>query len=298
MNINVRDIQMVSKNFLEHSYEYFRRRYLRRNALNHVQDFQNFPEEMLKEVNAVFVLSTGRCGTDFLYHVLKPFSPLDVHHEPKSKLATTSRHLYNNRHQINQKGGELAFLAARNDALLDAYLFKKIYMETNNRLTFFAPFIENILPKVRFLHLVRHPGDFVRSGMRKGYYTEDKLSDYSKIRPVTEEMQKKWESYSRLEKISWLWYQTNAFIEQFKWEHPDKVLTIKAEHLFRDPEEVVHQLNDNLNLGIGEIGRIRVGPKNVQRSGKFPRYPNWAEEDKKKMKSIVSNLADIYDYNL
>lgn len=299
MDASIRDISRVTREYFLNSYDFLKRKYKRQHAIKDIENFENFPEIMLQNLRALFVLSTGRCGTDFLNHVLKKFEPLDVHHEGDSKFAIASRYLYDHSHEISQRGGELAFLAGRHHALQDAYLFNKIYIETNNRLTFFAPFILSVLPHVRFIHLVRHPGEFVRSGMRRGYYTAHSIADYTKIRPKdTDEAQGKWAKYSRVEKISWLWYRTNKFIEKIKLMHPEKVLFIKSEQLFNDTEQTVSLISEFAGFDAGPDIEINVGPKNMQRAGHYPHYQNWSNVDKNAMKTITGELAAKYNYHL
>lgn len=299
MNASIRDINRVAREFVLTSYDFFKRKYMRQNAVSSINNFENFPETMLQNLRALFVLSTGRCGTDFLNHVLKKFDPLDVHHEGDAKFAIASRYLYDHGYEITQQGGELAFLAGRHHALQDAYLFNKIYVETNNRLTFFAPFIQNLIPHARFIHLVRHPGDFIRSGMRRGYYTSHSIADYTKIRPrQTDGVHEEWDSYSRIEKISWLWYQTNRFIEEFKARHPEKVLFIKSEQLFSDTGDAVSRIGNFLGFDPPSDITINIGPKNTQRSGRYPHYENWNNKDKTIVKDIAGELAAKYNYHL
>lgn len=297
MRVTIRDFSEVAKEFALESYELIRRKYLRQKALKEIQDFDDFPEFVLQKAQALFVLSTGRCGTDFLHHLLKPVKQMDVHHEAEPKMAIASRFLYQN--NINHHGGEVAFIGVRYNAIQDAYLFNKIYVETNNRLTFFAPYIESLIPNARFVHLVRHPGDFVTSGMRRGYYNSNKIVDYSKIRPRESSIaQQEWNSYSRLQKIAWLWNETNLFVERFKENHPDKTLTIKSEQLFGQPAEVATNLLRYTNISEPMNLKADIGPKNKQRTGSFPRYKDWNFKQKQEIQVIVEELALKYNYQL
>lgn len=297
MKTTIRDFSEVAKEFALESYDFFKRKYLRQQALRNIHDFDDFPELVLQNAEALFVLSTGRCGTDFLHYLLKPVTQMDVHHEAEPKMAIASRFLYQN--NINHRGGEVAFIGARYNAIQDAYLFNKIYVETNNRLTFFAPYIESLMPNAKFMHLVRHPGDFISSGMKRGYYKNDKIVDYSKIRPRESSIfQQEWDSYSRLQKIAWLWHETNLFIEDFKQKHPHKVLTIKSEQLFDQPGEVGMKLLRYMGINDPVDFKVDLGPKNEQRTGSFPKYKDWSTEQKQQIQTLVQELAQKYNYQL
>ncbi|HLR32400.1 MAG TPA: sulfotransferase [Fodinibius sp.] len=298
MKFDVKELQGVLNEFVSNSVDYFKTKYQRQKALENIQRFDDFPERVLRDTPALFVLSTGRTGTDFVRHLLQQAKGLRVEHEAVPGLAAASRFLYDHS-LVNHKGGQAAFLAARYHMIQDAYMFKKQYVETNNRLTFFAPAIRDLMPESRFVHLVRHPGAFVRSGMRRGYYTSEYIVDYGKLRPTEQdEVFEEWESYSRIEKISWLWYRTNTLIEEFKKSCPERILTVKSEDLFTKPDEFVSRVLNFVNEPVPDQINTDLGPKNSQRSGAFPRYERWNNEDKKKLQAIAGKLAAEYEYSL
>lgn len=298
METGIRAFNGVLKDFWSTSVDFFKTKYKRQKAIDRMQDFSDLPERVLKDTKAMFVLSTGRCGTDFLTHLLKQSAALHVEHEAEPRLAMASRYL-NDNNLLNQEAGKAAFLAARYHMIQDAYMFEKRYVETNNRLTFFAPAIRDLMPQAQFVHIVRHPGAFVRSGMRRGYYTDEYIADFGKIRPTPEdEVYDEWESYSRIEKISWLWFRTNTLIEEFKESCPDKVMMVKSEELFRAPGTVAKDILNFMNETPPSQFKTDLGPKNKQRSGNFAHYDRWSDEYKEKLRSIAGDLAHKYDYNL
>lgn len=298
MNFGIQEIGGVLNDFISNSTDYFKTKYQRQKAIEKIKDFQDLPERVLHNTKALFVLSTGRTGTDFVTHLLQQAEGLYVEHEAVPRLGTASRFLFDN-DMMDQKGGQAAFLAARYHLVQDAYMFEKRYVETNNRLTFFASAIRDLMPKAQFIHLVRHPGAFVRSGMRRGYYTTEYISDYGKIRPTEkDEAFDKWGSYTRVEKISWLWYRTNKLIEDFKASIPEEVLMIKSEELFQQPDDVVTKMLSFVEEPRPKRIKTDLGPKNKQHSGHFPRYDRWEDTDKIKLKSITGELAQKYEYKL
>lgn len=298
MKFGVREINGVLKEIISNSVDYFKTKYHRQKVIDNMQNFNDLPERVMRETKGLFVLSTGRCGTDFVTHLLKQSETLHVEHEAVPRLATSSRYLYDN-DLVNHKGGRAAFLAARYHLIQDAYMFDKRYVETNNRLTFFAPSIRDLMPEAKFVHIVRHPGAFVRSGMRRGYYTSDYIADYGKIRPTgNDEAFDKWDTYSRIEKVSWLWYRTNKMIEDFKETCPQRTITIKSEELFNQPAAVVTKILNFVNEPQPDHLKTDLGPKNKQRSGSFPRYEHWKDDDKAKLQAIAGKLAEKYEYKV
>lgn len=247
----------------------------------------------------LFVLSTGRCGTGLLTEILSASPRLRVEHNPKPELEYVSSVIH--RDNIDKDALEIAVLAARFDLyFLDTFLRGKIYVETNNRISFFAPALANLLPNAKFVHLVRNPADFVRSGMRRGYYQEGVVQyqrlDGSNYSP--------WNTFSRLEKVTWEWNEINRKIEGFKSNvENERVLTINSESLFKDPATTfkVYDFFAIENPFLGQNGsrmltKMLSRPVNKQEKGGFPKYSDWNEVDKKAFQRIAT-LASKYGYS-
>jgi hypothetical protein len=252
------------------------------------------PAEEVLAAPYYFVLSTGRCGTSFLTEILRRSARLSVHHAPKPELQYLSSLV----HRIVPVAAslDLAVLAARFELFVNAYRSGEIYVETNNRITFFAPALARLLPNARFIHLVRNPADFVRSGMRRGYYANGTIQ-YQRLIPHGNA---EWCSYSQLEKITWEWNEINAFIEKFKASMPDdRVLTVRSEDLFRDFETLKSVLEFVGVAGdkriAGAAAKRALKPINQQKSGSFPKYSHWSGADKAALRRLAL-LGPKYGY--
>ena len=191
----------------------------------------------------------------------------------------------------------LEILAARFELFVEAYRSGKVYVETNNRITFFAPALARLLPNARFIHVVRHPADFVRSGMRRDYYGEGNIQ-HQRLTPSSHPQ---WASYSELEKIAWEWNEINAFVEDFKASLPaSRVMTIRSESLFRDSGSIL-QVLEFMGIADDPVLRREVGrphkPVNQQRKGSFPKYAEWSPKEKAALRRIAT-LAPTYGYEL
>ena len=246
----------------------------------------------------VFVLSTGRCGTLLMTKILSRSSDLCVQHNPKPELEYASAVLH--RDNLGVEAQMLAMLAARFDIFfLDCYLRGKTYVETNNRISLFAPGLSRLLPKAKFIHLVRNPADFVRSGMRRNYYKQG----FIQHQRLDGSQNLCWQSFSQLEKIAWEWNEINLKIEDFKAStNTDRILTIKSEDLY-EKKQTISQLFDFLGVsnpfyGVKQeqsLREILANPVNAQKAGKFPRYRDWSERDKHALWRIAT-LAPKYGY--
>jgi len=256
------------------------------------------PEEVLRQ-KYLFVLSTGRCGTGLITKLLSQSPLLRVEHNPKPELEYVSSVIH--RDNIDKDALEIAVLSARFDLFfLDTFRRGKIYVETNNRISFFAPGLAHLLPNAKFIHLVRNPADFVRSGMRRGYYQEGVVQHQR----LDGSNYPHWNAFSRLEKVTWEWNEINRKIEDFKSKiENDRALTINSESLYEDPA-TTSKVYDFLAIenpflsqsGSRRLAKILSKPVNKQEEGSFPKYSDWNEVDKKAFQRIAT-LAAKYGYS-
>jgi len=122
--------------------------------------------KMYDTYKPVFILSTGRTGTQFLALLFQDSKVIEAHHEAFPNLQYFSNFAY---HSQKKKGTlEKIIDTARVELMLESYIKDKIYVESNQCLTFYAYALMKLYKNSKFVHIVRHPGDFVRSGIRKG----------------------------------------------------------------------------------------------------------------------------------
>ncbi len=242
-----------------------------------ISNFSELPSLMFDEMCPVFFVSTGRSGSELLVKLFRKVKAGAVYHEPSPRMFLGSKLAYEigDGHLESLK---MSFLNARFELLRTAFLNDKMYIETNNRVTFFMDAIADIFPKSKFIHIVRHPGGFVRSGLRRNYY-EGAETDFGRIIPRKEsKMIKKWSKMSQIEKISWLWNETNSFIEQKKNRlNNQRVLTIRSNDLFTDPS-IFQTICEFLNCPVLSqrlTKKILKKPVNFQKKGQIGEWHTW-----------------------
>lgn len=244
------------------------------------------PAEVMAEARCCFVLSTGRCGTKLLTTVLERLPSVIVEHQPVPELQYASATIHNEC-VTDPVALRLAAIAARFNHVTTAYLRGRQYIETNNRITFLARPLAELFHRSVFIHLIRHPGEYVRSGMRRGYYTDARM-EHEQLHPLLgTEANVRWLSMDRLERIAWQWNETQQYIEEFKATLPAaRVMTVRAEKLFTEPSTTL-QICRFLGLKPGAgfartLERRLRSPVNAQRSGTFPTFDEWpiTERDK------------------
>lgn len=264
-------------------------------------------DRMYREYSPVFILSTGRSGSKFLASLLNATPNAAAFHEPRPTLQYFSDYAYHHQDEENVLTNMID--AARMESILDVFIKDKIYVESNQCLTFFAPFIARCFGGAKFVHVVRHPGDFVRSAVRKGWHRNDSIWEAGRVKMADSD---RWDKMDQVEKLGWVWVTTNRFIDRFKERiEPRRSLTLKFEDLVNEVGAVKKLLEfacaGDIDSGkIKEMQAARINeffihpgePPNMKKVVNFPCYVDWDKEMKAKLGRIAAGLALIYDYKM
>lgn len=260
-------------------------------------NYTTLPQIVHEKARCCFVLSTGRCGTKLLTNLLGLSSKVECEHTPLPELTYFSKLAYERGLEHKNKF-QLGIDMARYELIRNTFLKNQLYVETNNRITFFAPFLAKVFKKSKFIHLVRHPANFVRSGIRRNWYSGKNSHDAGRIVSCGT---LNWNQMTKIEKIAWLWNETNQFIEDFKTNIGDvnRVMFVKAEDLFFKTETSLRifeflKVEPPLEK---KISKVIKNPMNVQKEGKFPEYNKWNPEQKVQLRRYT-RLFSKYGYNL
>lgn len=257
------------------------------------------PSTVFDEHRPVFVLSTGRCGTALLTRIFDRIPGVLCYHAPQPELVYSERRAYEEgREQFESY--VTAIRVARFELLADAVRRGQRYVETNYRITFFAPHLRELFCGARFVHLVRHPGSFTRSGVRCGFY-QGQYTDLGRIRPTEGRAAHAWPDMTPIERCAWLWNETNRFIERFKASGgKGEVITVRSEELFADPA-AMQGILEHCYLPRPEPGEIESWIEdrvNQSKGGAVSDpYTRWPEERKEQVRRWVT-LAEGYGYTV
>lgn len=191
---------------------------------------------------AIFVLSTGRCGTQWLASALRQIcdDSVVVEHEP-----------------LHDDYAPRAMLAAGDPALLDPDLAEPIlehvkdideilanrsYVECGHPLWSTLPYlIDRFAGRVRVIHLVRHPVPTAWSWVTQSAYCPP-LAPHLRERVLLSPFDKgvhftsfreKWEEMSPYEKALFYWTEVNAFGLRLQRSTAVPWLTVRFEDLLR-----------------------------------------------------------------
>lgn len=258
-------------------------------------DLEEVDGSVLEDARPVFVLSTGRCGTKWLSELLRRDRRIRVNHSDYPELLRESRMAFEE-YAAEPRLFQEILRAARDGYLLDATLRGATYVETNHRITFFAHAINVVYPGARFVHLHRHPGEFVRSGIRRRWYGGSYLDI---CRPRLAESAA-WQAMNAVQKLAWLWNTTNRYCEEFlaALEDPRQCLQVRASEMYGDAAVAAAVCEFvGANVSAAEISGL-IGRKiNQQLTGRMPSYEDWTEEDKAALRRLTP-LAARYGYEL
>lgn len=273
--------------------------------IHHVD--QQTIDQMYRDYSPVFVLSTGRSGSKLIVNLLNLSDNVTAYHEPRPTLEYFSNYAYHQ--QQEEKILSNMIDAARMELVLEVFIKNQIYVESNQCLAFFAPVIACLFKKSKFVHLVRHPGDFVRSAVRKGWHKNDSIWESGRAKMQDK---KQWAQMGQIERLSWLWMTTNQFIEDFKTQvHKTRIFTLKFEHLVEKKKPVkkllkfigAHPIEQEKieNMQRKKINEMLIHPNEpptMKKVEDFPLYSQWDDEMKNKLKKYGKKLSLFYNYDI
>ena len=246
---------------------------------------------------AFFVMSTGRSGTQTLAHLFELADNAKVWHHPEPNLIHETLLAY--RGEIDTRR---TFWAGRGGLIRQAWDVGVIHGETDHNMTPFADVIAEDIPDARFLILVRDPREFVRSGMRRGYYHPSAGGPWeaARLRPRDDAPEwAAWDARDRLSKVSWLWAETYRHVERLRAGIGEaRVHVLRFEDLIAGPE-ATRGLFEFLGLGGYDEARVRaiLGQKlNAQKHGEFPHPRDWTSDMHAACWREVGDLATRYGY--
>jgi hypothetical protein len=245
------------------------------------QASSSYVEDFYAHYKPIFVLNTGRSGSAFMQKLLKNF----------------------------KKVLENVFKGARFELMLEAAIKDTVYVESNQCLVFFIHQIKALFPNARFVHLTRHPGDFVRSAITKGWHKNDSIWESGRIQMSD---QKNWNRLDQIEKLGWVYRSTHTYIEDFKELYTDDVHTVRLEDLTQSTEVLktmlafmgIYDTFDERGLMIKltqKINKVTINadePENMFKLAEYPRYKEWNIADQEKIKNFTRSLSKMYDYEL
>lgn len=263
-----------------------------------------------RRLRGLFVLSTGRCGTKTLSHILNASPDIYACHEPNPMFLKATQAAYRDAATPASFSNSFTYtyLHARlfrypdNQPMRQALWKGAVYAECSNRMTYVAEDLARFLPRSRFIFLHRHPSDFVRSGMRRGYYTSHKW-DSKRItpRPGTEAADH-WDSWDAFQRTCWYWNEVNSCSLAFARSlPPERCFILPSAQLFDAASETLPTLFAWCGVAMPDramLEEILAHPLNTQQDGAFPKAEAWNERQRETLLALAGHTMTALNYDL
>jgi len=243
----------------------------------------------------IFVMGSGRSGTQLLSDLLDSAGTAKVFHEPNfwEDVGTMD---------TLRRNPELAVQYWKEFRSLEVYLRwmakpeTQKYGEINGTIRYQAPAIKQVFPNAKMLMVVRDGRGVVRSVMgwpqfygpgSKGAYALAPLPDD----PYFDE----WSKMTRFEKLCWSLNDTNTFlmrhIEENRW--------LQLERLTSDYEYFTESFSKYVGIEIPyDCWHTRVSEKskNATKTYGFPEWQDWSKGQKKAFVRICGEAMEKLGY--
>jgi hypothetical protein len=230
----------------------------------------------------LFTLSTGRSGSKMLATILNNSESIIAIHEEKPHLFDLRTQVYQKEQFYHQELQDKIIAGQRFKIYHKAIVEKKLIADTSPFLSFFSLILAEIFPNSKFLFVYRKPEEFVRSGMRRGWYLNHP-NDIYRLKPKPNSMEfKYWGEWSQFKKICWLWSEYNTICHNLITQLPvNRKMIMPISNFWEDPCVSFKKLFEFINVQPlpEDLIRAKIGkPINAQANGNYPEIDSWSKE--------------------
>ena len=245
--------------------------------------------------DAFFVMSSGRVETQTLHALLDKAENAKVWHHPRPEMIMETQAAY---WGVCDK--RKVFWDGRRELIEQAWAKGLIHGETDHNMTPFCDVIAEEIPLSRFIVLVRDPREYVRSGMRRGFYINGGEWDRGRLRPSDNDPElADWLSKTTFERVCWLWAKTYEHILNITGKlDSSRVMVVRFEDLVGNVD-TVEQIFSFLGLsGYSKAKSLRILSKrlNRQKGGDYPHPADWSNHKHMVCWNTVGKIALRYGY--
>lgn len=247
-----------------------------------------YPEsiDVLLNYKIVCTITPGRSGTATFIDITRKITDEYAIHSPLLTNQVVS-YLYSQK-KLPKDSAFWAYFTSRERYLLRAFSNDKVFIDGDCK---YLPFVNEIAQNMKnskFIHFVRDPRKFIRSGLERGYFEEKPAEYWGYISPDNNL------NYSQIEKIAYFWNEANVIAEKMKAKYgADRVLTIKAEDMFSSIS-VVAEILQKFNITVEEMDNIKPKKLNGQKKSKLS---NSQVDEIENAVIRICNTRFNYDYN-
>jgi hypothetical protein len=251
----------------------------------------------------VFALSTGRTGTQTIAGLLALSPKVLAQHEPSPRLVRASYEAFMDEREGWMDRWRPFALAVRDDFVLEACAEGRIYVESNNRITYMAAAFAEAFPDSRFIFSHRDPFQVIRSGMQRGAYQGGHMAwNFARIHPRSDDpARERWDDYGDLEREAWRWARINGDAKAFFDSLPaSRRLELPARTFFSNDMKIYRALFDFVGVACPPEAEIRgVMGKQLNAQAHFNGQEfEWTDEARALVRPIVGPVAERLGYRI
>lgn len=210
----------------------------------------------IREIQFSFILSTGRTGTNFFEQFFNQnFKNVLSIHEPKPDFNRFAIEYYRLGFSKNDLKTNMLFHRRREiDHTLNQGL--KNYIESNPFLSYLSPFIKEVFPNPKIVHIVRHPDTYIFSAINKDpdnsgrfFMTDQDHKNRLNVSDFKEKYQDlDWSKMNQFQRVCWHWSFINNHVYQ-SFKNDPNYLILRFEDLFIEKKiETINILIEFLDL--------------------------------------------------
>lgn len=209
----------------------------------------NLDVDELLASRALFLISPGRSGTKSLVDFCARNTTLFCEHAPDPWVASIGYRYHLG--ELSAQAAQYGFYATREPYLLRARQKQQVFFDGDCKNLPLALEIAELLPNARFIHLVRDPQAFVRSGLARGYYRTTPHELWGHLTATRVKSPAASNLPEQVQRIAYFWETANLIAERAKEQLGEgRVTTIVAETLFDKPTVALDALDA---IGLGDV---------------------------------------------
>lgn len=229
----------------------------------------------------IFFISTGRSGSAFIFDLLGKEKGFEVCHEPFPCLAEFPN-LFASEGLGFSKG---VLLGARSQRIIDCYNRNNKYVESNQVMSFLIKEISECFPNSKIVHVIRSPYSFVKSAVQKGWYVNDTVWEYGRIKADKD----LWDSMTQVQKLTWYWSEVNGIVlsDSAAYIQKDKFLSMRLEDI--NAKEQLKILSDFIDIDSKFLITSQSKPVNKSKKSEW-----WCGDNVCKS---INSFVDINEVN-
>ena len=182
-----------------------RREMLRQQYMHTFPNYRVQPEEM----EAVFVLSTGKCGTLTMQALLNLSENIFALHEPMPRLWHFCNRTFWQAGRVEDGATDVMVRGAREELIEVANSYGYLYAECAHRLSVYCYHLKRQFPLSKFIFVVRPMDEVVESSYNWGIFHPNDRYAEGRVRP------REHTTWTRSQKLAWYWASLNEFVITF-----------------------------------------------------------------------------------